>query len=317
MDLKISLKDLQFAQKRQFKLLDSQSKSNGGRTYYKNSQGYQRSQGQGSNSASHQNFYSRNRGRSSRGGQAGRNNNNNNRPQCQLLSYDNKSMHLCHTKYISDLLDRNDMQDCKPAKTPGVVGKSLSQYDGDLFKDPTKYRSVVGALQYVTLTRPDISFAVNKACQFMQSPTSAHWLAVKRILRYLRGTMQDGIKLQASDHLQIQAYTDADYASTPDDRRSSSGYCLYMGENLVSWSATKQKVVSRSSAESEYRGLAIATAEIVWTLFLLQELCVPQQQTPILWYDNVSASYMASNPVFHARSKHIEIDLHFVRDQIK
>ncbi|KAL5537784.1 hypothetical protein UlMin_045380 [Ulmus minor] len=233
------------------------------------------------------------------------------------VSYDSKSMHLCQTKYISDLLDRNDMQDCKPAKTPGVVGKSLSQYDGDLFEDPTKYRSVVGALQYVTLTRPDISFAVNKACQFMQSPTSAHWLAVKRILRYLRGTMQDGIKLQASDHLQIQAYTDADYASTPDDRRSSSGYCLYMGENLVSWSATKQKVVSRSSAESEYRGLAIAAAEIVWTLFLLQELCVPQKQTPILWYDNVSASYMASNPVFHARSKHIEIDLHFVRDQIK
>ncbi|KAF8397907.1 hypothetical protein HHK36_016832 [Tetracentron sinense] len=117
------------------------------------------------------------------------------------VSYDSNSMHLCQTKYISDLLDRTDMKDCKPAKTPGVVGKSLSKYDGDLFEDPTKYRSVVGALQYVTLTRPDISFAVNKACQFMQSPTTAHWLSVKQILREDLAGIYTAEIVSAASHL--------------------------------------------------------------------------------------------------------------------
>ena len=143
------------------------------------------------------------------------------------VTYDDTSLHLCQTKYIADLLERNDMMDCKPAKTPGTIGKNLSKYDGEMFEDETKYKSVVGALQYVTLTRPDIAFAVNKACQFMHSPTSAHWLSVKRILRYLRGTMQQGLRLNSSQDLHIQAYTDADYASTPDDRKSSSGYCIF------------------------------------------------------------------------------------------
>ncbi|KAL5563802.1 hypothetical protein UlMin_033549 [Ulmus minor] len=230
--------------------------------------------------------------------------------------FDGASIHLSQTRYIADLLTKTEMLDCKPAKTPGVIGKTLSQYDGEPFDDQTKYRSLVGALQYVTLTRPDIAFAVNKACQFMHNPTTAHWLAAKRILRYLRGTMQQGLRLNPSSHLQIQTYADADYASTPDDRRSSSGYCLFLGDNLVSWSATKQKVVSRSSAESEYRGLAIAAAEIVWTLSLLKELCIPQTEVPILWFDNISSSYMAANPVFHARSKHIEVDIHFIRDLV-
>ncbi|RVW65725.1 Retrovirus-related Pol polyprotein from transposon RE1 [Vitis vinifera] len=184
------------------------------------------------------------------------------------------------------------------------------------YRDVTHYRSVVGALQYVTLTRPDIAFAVNKACQFMQQPTTAHWLSVKRILRYLRGTMQDGLLFSPSSNLTIEGFTDADWGAHLDDRRSSSGYLVYLGGNLVSWSSTKQKVVSRSSAESEYRGLVFATVEIIWMQALLQELCVPIPAIPLLWYDNISAYHMAKNPVFHARTKHIEIDLHFIRDQV-
>ena len=112
--------------------------------------------------------------------------------------------------------------------------------------------------------------------------------------------MQQGLRLNSSPDMHIQAYTDADYASTPDDRKSSSGYCVFFGDNLVSWSATKQKVVSRSSEKSEYRGLAIAIVEIIWILSLLQELCIPQYQAPILWFDNISSSYMVANPVFHS-----------------
>ncbi|RVW12197.1 Retrovirus-related Pol polyprotein from transposon RE1 [Vitis vinifera] len=175
------------------------------------------------------------------------------------------------------------------AKTPGAVGEEFVQVDGDPMDEVTQYRSV---------------------------PTSAHWLSVKRILRYLQGTMQDGLLLSPSTNLTIKGFSDANWGAQLDDRRSSNGYLVYLGGNLVSWSSTKQKVVSHSSAESEYCGLALATAEIIWMQALLQELCVPIPAIPLLWYDNISAYHMAKNPVFHARTKHIEIDLHFIRDQV-
>ena len=128
--------------------------------------------------------------------------------------------------------------------------------------------------------------------------------------------MQNGLLLNPSSNLTIEGFTDADWGAQLDDRRSSSGYLNYIGVNLVSWSATKQRVVSRNSAKSKYRELAIATAEIVWIQALLQELCVPISQIPLLWYDNISAYHLAKNPVFCARTKHIEIDPHFIRDQV-
>ena len=150
----------------------------------------------------------------------------------------------------------------------------------------------------------------------MHQPTSAHWLSVKRILRYLKGTMHEGLLLSSSSHLTLEGFTDADWGGQPDDRHSTSGYLVYLGGNLVSWSSSKQKVVSRSSVESEYRGLAFATAEMIWIQALLQELCISIPAIPLLWYDNISAYHMAKNLVFHARTKHIEIDLHFIRDQV-
>ena len=149
------------------------------------------------------------------------------------VSYNEGSMTLSQTKYISDLLHRTEMFDTKPTKTPGAVGKNLSKFDGDPMTDVTHYRSVVGALQYVTLTRPDIAFVVNKACQVMQQPTTAHWLSVKRILRYLRGTMQDGLLLSPSSNLTTEGFTDADWGAHLDDKRNSSGYLVYLRGNLV------------------------------------------------------------------------------------
>jgi len=105
------------------------------------------------------------------------------------------------------------MFDTKPVKTPGAVGQNLSKFNGEPMKDAFGYRSVMGALQYLTITRPDIVFAVNKACQFMQQPTSAHWLSVKRIRRYLRGTIHDGLLLSSSNQLIIEGFTDADYGA--------------------------------------------------------------------------------------------------------
>ncbi|KAM6555018.1 hypothetical protein CsatB_015780 [Cannabis sativa] len=197
-----------------------------------------------------------------------------------------------------------------------TVGKALSIQDGTLMKNPTDYRSLIGALQYLTHTRPDISFSVNKLSQFLKAPTDVHWSAAKRILRYLKGTQDHGLHIKYSDRLTLTGYSDADWACCPDDRRSVAGYCVYFGDSLVSWSSKKQAVISRSSTESEYRALAQVAAEITWIQSLLKEVNFPLQNTPIIWCDNMGASALASNPVYHARTKHIELDVHFVRDKV-
>jgi histone deacetylase 1/2 len=182
--------------------------------------------------------------------------------------------------------------------------------------DAFRYRSVVGGLQYLTLTRPDISFAVNKVCQYLSQPTDAHWEAVKRILRYVKGTLQVGLQIRRSPSSIISIFTDADWAGCVDDRRSTSGFAVFVGSNIISWSSKKQPTVSRSSTEAEYKALANGAAEALWVDSLLRELGVTQQRPPILWCDNLGATYLTANPVFHARMKHIEVDFHFVREQV-
>jgi hypothetical protein len=225
-------------------------------------------------------------------------------------------LHLNQAKYASDLLKKHSMMDSKPAKTPSCPNTRLSLHDGDPLPDPHAYRSLVGALHYLTFTRPDLSFSVHQVCQYMSAPTTIlHLAAAKRILRYLRGTLFHGIAFTPGP-LTLSAYTDADWAGDPDDRRSTSGYLVYLGSNPITWSAKKQPIVSRSSTESEYRALAIASAELCWIRTLLKDLGIYLSQPPLLWCDNVSALAIASNPVFHARTKHIEVDFHFVRERV-
>ena len=150
----------------------------------------------------------------------------------------------------------------------------------------------------------------------MSSPSNTHWLAVKRILRYLKGTAFYGLSMQLSSTLDIQTYTNADWASCPNDRRNTNGYCIFIGPNLVSWSSTKQKIVSTSNMESEYHGLAVAASEIAWIQSLLTELCLSLTTPPLLWHDNQSATHLDVNPVFHARTKHIELNFHFTCDKV-
>jgi histone deacetylase 1/2 len=182
--------------------------------------------------------------------------------------------------------------------------------------DAFRYRSTVGTLQYLTLTRPDISFAVNKVCQFLSKPTDVHWEAVKRILRFVKGTTTTGLYLRRSPSTLLSVFTDADWAGDPDDRRSTGGFVVFFGPNLISWSARKQPTVSRSSTEAEYKALANGTAEATWVQSLLRELGVSQPRAPVLWCDNLGATYLTANPVFHARTKHIEVDFHFVREKV-
>uniref|UniRef100_A0A3Q7H262 Reverse transcriptase Ty1/copia-type domain-containing protein n=1 Tax=Solanum lycopersicum TaxID=4081 RepID=A0A3Q7H262_SOLLC len=172
-------------------------------------------------------------------------------------------MHLSQTSYIRDLLTRTKMTDCKPSPSPADTTFQLSKH-GETFDDPSLFRSIVDALQYATITRPEISFSVSRVCQYMKNPTLDHWKAVKRILRYLKGSLTHGISITPSTSSSIHVYCNAGWAADPDDRRSHHGFAAYYGPNLISWSSRKQKVVARSSTEAEYRAIAFAASEVSW-----------------------------------------------------
>lgn len=207
------------------------------------------------------------------------------------------------------------MDGCKPISSPIAPGSKLSLFDGDLLPDATEYRRIVRGLQYLTFTRPDLTYAVNQVCQFMHTPRTTYFNVVKTILCYLKGTLDYGIHITKNYSFDISCYSDADWVGCPDNRHSTSGYAIYVGSNLVSWSAKKQKTVSRSSTEAEYCGIANAVAEVQWLQYLLSDLGISFNNSPVLYYDNISATYLTANPICHCYTKHIEIDVHFVRDR--
>ncbi|GJS61856.1 ribonuclease H-like domain-containing protein [Tanacetum coccineum] len=201
-------------------------------------------------------------------------------------------MFLSQQKYATEVLERAGMLTCNPCRTPVDTDSKLAAA-GDPVSDPTLYRRLAGALQYLTFTRPDISYAVQQVCLFMHDPREPHFSALKRILRYVRGTLTSGLQLYSSTTSSLVAYSDADWAGCPTTRRSTSGYCVFLGNNLLSWSSKRQFTLSRSSAEAEYRGVANAVAETCWLRNLLRELHTPLSTATIVYCDNVSAVYLS------------------------
>nr|BAA78425.1 polyprotein [Arabidopsis thaliana]BAK41505.1 polyprotein [Arabidopsis thaliana]BAK41506.1 polyprotein [Arabidopsis thaliana]BAK41508.1 polyprotein [Arabidopsis thaliana]BAK41509.1 polyprotein [Arabidopsis thaliana] len=226
-------------------------------------------------------------------------------------------LHLSQRRYILDLLARTNMITAKPVTTPMAPSPKLSLYSGTKLTDPTEYRGIVGSLQYLAFTRPDISYAVNRLSQFMHMPTEEHLQALKRILRYLAGTPNHGIFLKKGNTLSLHAYSDADWTGDKDDYVSTNGYIVYLGHHPISWSSKKQKGVVRSSTEAEYRSVANTSSEMQWICSLLTELGIRLTRPPVIYCDNVGATYLCANPVFHSRMKHIAIDYHFIRNQVQ
>ncbi|CAN1314677.1 Retrovirus-related Pol polyprotein from transposon RE2 [Linum perenne] len=212
-----------------------------------------------------------------------------------------------------ELLRKAGLVESNPVATPYYHPKTD---DTTPFDRPSDFRTLLGGLQYLQMTRPDIAYATNKLSQRMHSPTITDWVLLKRVLRYLKGTSTHGISLSRHSSHSLMVYTDADWAGDSMDRRSTSGYATYLGPNIISWSSKKQRTVSRSSTEAEYRALAIASSEVLWLHSLLHEIGCPTREAPTIWCDNIGATYLSRNPVFHSRSKHLEIDFHFVRERV-
>jgi hypothetical protein len=232
------------------------------------------------------------------------------------VSQDSTGYYLSQAKYASDLLSQAGITDSKTVSTPLELNVKLTPLDGTPLKDPTLYRRLVGSLVYLTVTRPDIAYAVHLVSQFMAAPRTVHFAVVLRILRYVKGTLFHGLHFSAHSSLILTGYSDADWAGDPTDRRSTTGYCFFLGDSLISWRSKKQTVVSRSSTESEYRALADATSELLWLRWLLADMGISHPGATILHCDNQSAMQIAHNDVFHERTKHIEIDCHFVRHHV-
>jgi hypothetical protein len=225
-------------------------------------------------------------------------------------------LHLSQRQYAVDPLKCAGMAKCHATTTPVDTRAKLSATAGALVSDLSDYHSIVDALQYLTLTRPDLSYAVQQVCLYRHAPREPHLALVKRILRYIKGTLDFGLHIGVFGPCSITAYSDADWAGCPDTRRSTSGFCVFLGDNLISWSSKRQTTVSRSSVEAEYQAVAHVVAECCWLRQLLQDLHLQVKTAMIVYCDDVSAIYMSSNPVQHRRTKHIEIDIHFVREKV-
>nr|GEZ37617.1 uncharacterized mitochondrial protein AtMg00810-like [Tanacetum cinerariifolium] len=224
---------------------------------------------------------------------------------------------MTQKKYSLDLIEFANLQNDKPAKTPLDSRVNLTYTDGEPLLDSSHYRTLVEKLIYLTITRPDIAFAAQLLSQFLHNPHTTHLTALHRVIRYLKLSPGQGLYFPKHNPLSFHAYCDSDWANCPSSRRSISGFGIFLGTSLIFWHSKKQQIVLRSTTEAEYRALADCSREITWLCSLLQDLRIPIPTSIRILCDNISTIAIASNPVQHAGTKHIEIDCHFVRDKIK
>lgn len=240
----------------------------------------------------------------------------------EIVWNDDGSCNLRQRQYLLDVLERFNMNDCKPVSTPLQSGIKLSKSmcatskkDRDDMAD-VPYRSAVGSLIYlVTGTRPDIAVAVGEVSKYLENPGRLHWAAVKRILRYLKGTIEMSLQCKP-ESMNLVGYCDADWAGDIDTRRSTTGYIFKFGGTPVCWKSKRQPTVALSTAEAEYMSMAHAAQTSVWLRRLLSDLGFVQESPVKIYEDNQGCIAMAKNPVNHERTKHIDIKYHFVRELV-
>lgn len=224
--------------------------------------------------------------------------------------------YLCQRKYATDIVTEMGLLGCKPAGSPMDQNHQLGRVKGPVIAEPERYRRLVGRLIYLAATRPDLTYSVHILSQFMQAPMEEHWLAALKVVRYLKGTLGQGILLDAKSPLHVTGWCDSDWGRCTTPRRSLSGWIVQLGASPISWKSKKQDTVSCSSAEAEYRAMGAITKELLWLKRLHKEMGVNHPEPMTLHCDSQSAIHISSNPVFHERTKNIEIECHFIRDEI-
>jgi len=233
---------------------------------------------------------------------------------------------LDQEKHIRELLNKFDMNDCNPVSTPADPNQKLTKDMAPKTADEQNemsvvpYQEAVGGLLYIAQgTRPDIAYAVNSVSKFSNNPGKAHWAAVKRIMRYLKGTIAAKLEYSKDDSREITGFCDADWANDNDDRRSVTGYCFLRQNGAISWSSKRQKTIALSSAEAEYMSLASITQEALWLRQLQNEFNLDGHsgnQPTNINCDNMSAIDLSKSVGYHGRTKHIDIRHHFLRQHI-
>jgi hypothetical protein len=224
---------------------------------------------------------------------------------------------ICQKKYAQEVLERFKMGDCNPVKIPIVPGTKLARDVEGMKIDSTYYKQMVGSLMYMTATRPDLMYAVSLISRFMESPTELHHQAIKKIMRYLKGTVNYGLFYKKSERNELVGFSVSDYAGDLDDRKSTSGYVFLLSGAAVSWSSKKQLVVTLSTTEVEFIAAASCACQGIWLRRILDEVKYTQQGPTMLFCDNNSTIKLSKNSVLHGRSKHIDVRFHFLRDLTK
>ncbi|GMI90543.1 cysteine-rich RLK (RECEPTOR-like protein kinase) 8 [Hibiscus trionum] len=206
------------------------------------------------------------------------------------------------------------MLKCNSVRNSIVPGTKLVKDEDEVKVDATGYKQIVESLRYLTTTRPDVMYVVGLVSRYMEKPTELHLGAVKRILRYIKGTSNLGILYKKGGIGELVGYTDSDYARDQDDRRSTSGYAFLFGDSVVAWSSKKQPIVTLSTTEAEFVAAAACACQAVWMRRVLDAFNHPQRESIMLYCDNASTIKLSKNVVLHGRSKHIHVKYHFLRE---
>ena len=221
---------------------------------------------------------------------------------------------VCQKKYAQEVLERFNMADCNVVFNPIVPGFKLDEDSAGMAVDNTLYMQMIGSLMYLTSTRPDIMFVVSLLSRYLAHPTEIHLQAVKRVLRYIKGTLTYGIFYKQGGNKELLAYTDSDYAGDLEDRKSTSGFSFLLSSGAVSWSSKKQPVVTLSTTEAEFIVVASCACQALWLRRMLEKLNHASTGATVMYCDNSSTIKLSRNPVMHGRSKHIDVRFHFLRN---
>ncbi|GJR39654.1 retrovirus-related pol polyprotein from transposon TNT 1-94 [Tanacetum coccineum] len=238
-------------------------------------------------------------------------------PRAWTTDFSNpRGIFINQSKYALESLKKYGFDSCDPVDTPMVEKSKLDEDKEGKVVDPSHYRGMIGTLLYLIASRPDLQFAICMCARYQARPTEKHLHAVKRIFRYLRGTVNRGLWYPKDSSIALTAFADADHAGCQDTRRSTSGSMQFLGDRLVSWSSKRQKSVAISSTEAEYIAMSGCCAQILWMRSQLTDYGLGFNKIP-MYCDNKSAIALSCNNVQHSRSKHIDIRFHFIKEHVE